>query len=140
MKNGSYELVVAPDEYPGKLYRGRYAYEHRVVWWQNTGEMPSGEIHHINGDKRDNRFENLKLLPTEEHNRLHNKEKGVTYVKLECPACGKIFERKKRASHLVKPIKASYCSRECVGGMASDIYDQHDQVIDEYKKYKEIPR
>lgn len=34
VKNGPYELVIAPEEYPGKKYRGRYAYEHRVNYWR----------------------------------------------------------------------------------------------------------
>lgn len=40
MRCGPYILIIPPPEYPGKKYRGRYAYEHHVVWWENTGGDP----------------------------------------------------------------------------------------------------
>jgi hypothetical protein len=35
---------------------------HRVAWLIYYGEMPSGEIDHINGDRTDNRIENLRCV------------------------------------------------------------------------------
>ena len=50
MKNGAYELIVPPPAYPGKRYRGKYAYEHRVNWWCHTGQnpdnFPDAVVHH----------------------------------------------------------------------------------------------
>ena len=31
MKSGNYILIKAPDNYPGKKYRGKYCYEHHYV-------------------------------------------------------------------------------------------------------------
>ena len=78
MKNGEYELVIAPEGYPGKLYRDRYAYEHRVVWWKTTGTLPKEDevIHHLNENKRDNRFENLTVLSREAHSKIHGQDKS----------------------------------------------------------------
>ena len=43
------------------IKKRRY-YEHRIAWYMVTGEDPTGfEIDHINGDKSDNRFCNLRL-------------------------------------------------------------------------------
>ena len=73
VKNGDYELVVAPSDYPGTKYRGRYVYEHHLVWWRTTGEtVPKGSVlHHRNEEKRDNRFANLELKDVAAHARGH---------------------------------------------------------------------
>jgi hypothetical protein len=58
-------MMVRPTpEYPGKRYRGVFAYEHSVVWWRETGKLVPDDwvVHHINGDKHDNRFENLTIM------------------------------------------------------------------------------
>ena len=39
----------------GKVYKA-----HRLAWLYVTGDWPSGLMDHINGDKSDNRFENLR--------------------------------------------------------------------------------
>ena len=114
MYNGEYTLVKPPAEYPGMRYQGRYALEHRVVWWENTGEMPADDehVHHKNGDKLDNRFENLEKVTHTEHRARHNK--GPAMVTLVCPTCDTMFDRERRQTHLSKPgQKATYCSRSC---------------------------
>ena len=132
MRNGPYELVKAPENYPGKLYRGKYCYEHRLVWWENTGELPDENevVHHINEDKTDNRFENLEVLARENHGSLHGEDINATYVKLVCPCCGDEFVKRRNQTHLVKPNKASYCSQSCIGKMSGAEYETFDQVIE----------
>jgi len=76
MRNGEYELIVAPSDYPGKLYREKYAYEHQIVWWRNTGEIVEDGfvIHHENEQKRDNRFENLQKVRKVVHGKMHREK------------------------------------------------------------------
>ena len=117
MKNGEYTLVVAPYDYPGKRYRERYAYEHHVVWWKRTGEtLKHGyHIHHVNEDKRDNRFENLVYLTQAEHHAIHAPTAATTRV--VCSNCGGVVTR------TVRDIKQKrkngqtdfYCNRRCMG-------------------------
>ena len=42
---------------------------HRVAWTLHHGVLPSGEIDHINGDRTDNRIENLRDVTTAENNK-----------------------------------------------------------------------
>ncbi len=45
---------------------------HVYVWEQAHGPVPEGcEIHHVNGDRSDNRIENLQALVAYDHKRLH---------------------------------------------------------------------
>lgn len=47
--------------------------EHVLVWEAHHGPVPPGmELHHVNGDKLDNRIENLRAVTRLEHKRLHS--------------------------------------------------------------------
>jgi len=119
MKNGEYELVIAPNDYPGKKYRGRYCYEHTLVWWQNTRKLPRENeiLHHKNKDKRDNKFKNLKLFSREDHDKYHGAESIKYYrIKCICPQCVNIFivkgnsYRNRLKNNVMGKI---FCSRKC---------------------------
>ena len=60
-----------------KMY-GMGIYEHHQVWYENTGHIVDTSkevVHHKNGIKTDNRFENLQLLTISEHDKLHSDTK-----------------------------------------------------------------
>lgn len=42
---------------------------HRAAWALMTGKWPSGQIDHINQDKQDNRWENLRVVSNQENHR-----------------------------------------------------------------------
>ena len=52
---------------------GKQVTEHRLVAEQTLGRclLPGEDVHHINGDKLDNRPENLAVLPKSQHSLEH---------------------------------------------------------------------
>lgn len=118
MKNGKYELIIPPANYPGPKYRDRYAYEHIVNWWIHKKEVPrkGWEIHHKDGNHRNNNIKNLQLVTMGEHRKLHGKLRTKKHTGVViCYHCGAKF------SLLLSRIKwrlkqnegRIYCSRSC---------------------------
>lgn len=56
-----------------RLDDGRTVNEHRHIMEQSIGRplLPSEHVHHRNGDKEDNRLENLEIINAKDHGRLH---------------------------------------------------------------------
>lgn len=64
---------------------------HGYVWEKEVGPIPKGyHVHHINGDKADNRIDNLSIMTASGHERLHGqeivrKEKSRENIKMALP-------------------------------------------------------
>lgn len=100
-------------------------------------------VDHINGNKEDDRIENLQILSQLENSRKSFLERKLTLkmVTLKCPECGKIMEKPLRNTHLQKKGHYSSCSRECSysilrRGLSITELKQlgKDQVIKYYRK------
>lgn len=120
MINGDYILVVAPPDYPGVKYRGRYCYEHRLVWWKEHNFLPKDDeiIHHKDGNKHNNNIENLVLMTNKDHVAMHDRIKPKRLkklVKLLCPGCQKVFIRRKYNTFLCNGTKFTCCCKKCIG-------------------------
>lgn len=116
MKNGPYELVLAPDDYPGKKYRGKYCYEHILVAWKKYGRMPEQgeEVHHRNENKRDNVPDNVEIITSFEHKSLHGQLRAPEPTVVNCAFCEQNFKmppNKYRSA--VKTGQTIHCSRSC---------------------------
>lgn len=142
-------MIIAPEDWPGKKYRDRYCYEHQYVFWKETGQIPKkGQcIHHKNGEKRDNRIENLELVEVKKHKSHHGREKGRLTAELKCPNCDKIFEKEQNKTHLVRGrSRGTFCSAQCSGSfskyfvgnrMTADAQRRLDENV--IRVYKKIP-
>jgi hypothetical protein len=68
-----YRLVLKPEWFTGRKGT-KYVFEHHAVFCQATGltEIPKGfAIHHIDEDPMNNQLDNLALVTSAGHRRLH---------------------------------------------------------------------
>jgi hypothetical protein len=71
-----------------KLKNGKTNDEHRILWEKEYGPIKKGyELHHINGDGKDNHLENLLLVTRSEHMIIHLAKGKVCSVE----GCGKPY-------------------------------------------------
>lgn len=71
LSSQGYVLVRVGKSHPLAHANG-YAYEHTLVWVAAGDTLAEDEmLHHINGDKTDNRWQNLQRMNRSEHINLH---------------------------------------------------------------------
>lgn len=102
-----YVLIFHPT-HPHADCRG-YIYEHRLIMEQHIGRYLTNRevVHHKNGNKTDNRIENLQLLTKEGHASLHSTKthciRGHKYTPKNTLKNGKIgYKRCKKCYKLLR--------------------------------------
>lgn len=131
--------VVSKGDYNYMIVKGHpncnkhnYVLEHRIVMEAHLGRLLTKDevVHHINGNKKDNRIENLEVMNSREHLSRHGKCQGKTMVELKCPQCKKIFIKEKRKSFLIIITESSFCSKSCSAKFWSKI-QHHGRTIED---------
>lgn len=104
VNHSGYVRVLSPD-HPNKDKHG-YVFEHRLVAEKMLGRylLPTEAVHHINHVRDDNRPENLKVMDSRDHWKLHKTEivkraweKSKTYKLIK--EHGEDLKRMEQAGH-----------------------------------------
>jgi predicted transcriptional regulator len=101
-------MIPAPSYYLGKRYiKNRYVYEHRFIMENYLGRLLETDevVHHLNGNKLDNRIENLYVMSRADHASEHAQEPIM--VDLICDFCKVEFKRRKNQTY--KHYKHTFC-------------------------------
>jgi hypothetical protein len=117
-------------------YRGRQRM-HRSLMEEHLGRKLKRHelVHHINGDRLDNRLGNLQVMTHAEHSRHHYEEikhKFVSNFEREkiCAICNKKF--------ICKSARSKYCSEHCIYVSRKEYLkkwvSKNKEYLKEYKK------
>jgi len=66
--------MIPSDLFYAMAPKSNYVFEHRLVMAQHLGRilLRSEQVHHINGNKQDNRIENLDLMPDSKGHHIYS--------------------------------------------------------------------
>jgi hypothetical protein len=150
INKGDYYYAKVPN-HPNAIRQG-YVLYHRIVMENHLGRLLNANevVHHVNGNKKDNRLENLKVMDKANHTRMHQFAVGRKCVNLRCPQCNLLFNRELRQTHVGKKSgNFTCCSRSCRGklsrfiqlnGITKEVEKAiSGNILNEYKKFADNP-
>ena len=94
--------MIRMKDHPNATSDG-YIMEHRLVMEKKVQRLLRRDevVHHKNGNKADNRIENLELMPKKKHDKLDKGERRPG--KIECPHCAQTIHLSSRARIVAHP-------------------------------------
>lgn len=85
-----------------RVYLHRHLASIKLGRWVLASEV----VHHIDGNKLNNNPDNLEVLSSTEHAKLHHIEAGHSLrMEVVCPSCGSLFKQKES--------EQVYCTKHC---------------------------
>lgn len=118
-------------------FNGKLIYYHVIIWILSTGkDIPQGlEIDHINGNKIDNRIENLRLVT----GRINNQNKGI-HRKGHLVGAGfyKRIGKYQALIYIGKLIHLGYYETEQEAHRAYTIACEHIEDYKDNKSFREL--
>ncbi len=112
-----------PSPYKKLKIAGRTVQEHRHVVELHIGRrLERWElVHHKNGDKKDNRIENLEVVTAQWHSQHHNQKHDLF---ANCEWCGAPFQ-----PHPTKRHRQKTCSAACRWAQTADKLQRHPKDL-----------
>jgi len=129
LSRAGYQMISVWEEVTSKR---KPVYYHRWLYEQLVGSIPAGmDLHHINGDRQDNRLCNLALVAHGDHLRGHHGWRPTeSGWQKQCPDCGEwkpvseaFWNFNKSGPKRGQPTP--YC-RPCANKRARDYCREHD--------------
>lgn len=103
--NGKRKPRLQKNGYLTLMIGGSKRYVHRMVMEEHIGRplKPTEFVHHINGNKTDNRIENLEIISASEHARKHAVKSGLGKTNIGVSPVNKTSEE---AINEIKKLRA----------------------------------
>lgn len=139
-KKGQFIFTTGMGRYKRKQVNGFNLQNSRAEWQKINGPIPVGMIiHHIDGNKRNDSINNLKLLTLAEHNRIHRHPAWNKGISPSATTIKKIVA--KRKEYYLPKFKETFELRmegKTLKEVAGILKISTRQVIERVKKYKKL--
>ena len=77
-KDSDVSVIESWNKYLKAYYKGKYYTVHRLIWIYMTGNAPTNDIDHIDHDRKNNKWKNLRLVSRKQNMQNAIKSKANT--------------------------------------------------------------